>query len=73
MRFSKKIVISIVSLNILFAIAVLAVFWHTGNEPGVLVGAWFAFTTKKLWALSKVTREKHKINCKKKSEKECGI
>ncbi|WP_206460434.1 hypothetical protein [Anaerovorax sp. IOR16] len=60
MRFSKKIVTAIVILNITFAIAVLACFWHTGNEPGVLVGAWFAFTTGELWALSKVTREKNK-------------
>jgi flagellar basal body-associated protein FliL len=66
MRFSKKIVIMIVSLNIIFAAAVLVVFWHTGSEPGVLVGAWFTFTTGELWALSKVTREKNKI--KKESE-----
>ena len=62
MRFSKKIVILIVTLNILFAVAVLAVFWHTGSEPGVLVGAWFTFTTGELWALSKVTRDKNKTN-----------
>ena len=61
MRFSKKIVILIVALNIAFAIAVLIVFWHTSSEPGVLVGAWFTFTTGELWVLSKVTREKNKI------------
>ena len=61
MRFSKKIVVLIVMLNIAFAIAVLAVFWHTGSEPGVLVGAWFTFTTGELWALSKVTREKNRV------------
>lgn len=60
MRFSKKIVVLIVMLNIAFAVAVLAVFWHTGSEPGVLVGAWFTFTTSELWALSKVTREKNR-------------
>jgi hypothetical protein len=69
MRFSKKIVVLIVTLNAAFAIAVLAVFWHTGSEPGVLVGAWFAFTTGELWALSKVTREKNKIE-KEREEKE---
>lgn len=68
MKFSKKIVVFIVILNIVFAAAVLAVFWHTGSEPGVLVGAWFAFTTGELWALSKVTREKNKI--KKESEED---
>ncbi len=66
MRFSKKIVVLIVTLNIVFTAAILAVFWHTGNEPGVLVGAWFTFTTGELWALSKVTREKNKL--KKESE-----
>lgn len=62
MRFSKKIVILIVIFNIIFAAAVLIVFWHTGNEPASLVVAWFAFTTGELWALSKVTREKNKSN-----------
>jgi flagellar basal body-associated protein FliL len=66
MRFSKKIVILIVVLNMIFAAAVLIVFWHTSSEPSALVGAWFAFTTGELWALSKVTREKNKI--KKESE-----
>jgi len=68
MRFSKKIVVLIVWLNVLFAAAVLAVFWHTGSEPAVLVGAWFGFTTGELWALSKVTREKNKKN---RREEEC--
>lgn len=68
MRFSKKIVVLIVTLNIIFAAAVLIVFWHTGSEPGVLVGAWFAFTTGELWALSKVTREKNKTENKESEE-----
>ncbi len=67
MRFSKKIVVLIVVLNIIFAAAVLIVFWHTGSEPAALVAAWFAFTTGELWALSKVTREKNK---KEREEKE---
>ena len=69
MRFSKKIVVLIVILNIMFAAAVLVVFWHTSSEPAALVGAWFAFTTGELWALSKVTREKNKIE-KEREEKQ---
>lgn len=56
MRFSKLIVSSIIVLNIIFAIAILAVFWHTSSEPTVLVGSWFAWTTGELWALSKIKR-----------------
>ena len=56
MRFSKLIVSSIIILNIIFAVAILVVFWHTCNEPTVLVGAWFAWTTGELWALSKIKR-----------------
>ena len=53
-KYSKIIVAAIIIINALFAAAVLAVFWHTGAEPGVLVGAWFAFTTGELWALAKI-------------------
>lgn len=56
MRFSKVIVAAVIAMNALFAIAVLAVFWHTGSEPQALVVAWFAFTTGELWALSKIKR-----------------
>lgn len=54
MCYSKIIVATIIFFNVAFAAAVLAVFWHTGAEPGVLVGAWFAFTTGELWALAKI-------------------
>jgi hypothetical protein len=53
-RYSKIVVTAIIIANIVFAAAVLTVFWHTGAEPGVLVGAWFAFTTGELWALAKI-------------------
>ncbi len=52
--YSKIVVAAIIAANIVFAAAVLAVFWHTGAEPTVLVGAWFAFTTGELWALAKI-------------------
>lgn len=62
MCYSKIIVACIIALNAIFTAAVLAVFWHTGAEPGILVGAWFAFTTGELWALAK-------IKCTKAGEK----
>jgi len=60
MKFSKKIVTAIVTMNILFTVAVLVIFWHTGNEPMALIGAWFAFTTGELWALSSIRKSKLK-------------
>lgn len=56
--FSKRIVMGVLILNVLFAVAVLVGFWHTGNEPSALVAAWFAFTTGELWTLGKIKREK---------------
>ena len=54
MKYSKLIVASIILMNALFASAILYVFLKTSSEPGVLVGAWFAWTTGELWALSKI-------------------
>lgn len=58
MQFSKMIVALVVILNILFAAAVLAVYWHTGSEPAALVGAWFAFTTGELWLCASIKKKK---------------
>ena len=65
MRFNKKIIIGILVALALFTIAILVVFWHTGNEPGVLVGAVFAAATGELWSLAKI-----KINENTESEEE---
>lgn len=54
MKYSKLIVASIIAMNAIFAVAILYVFLKTSSEPGVLVGAWFAWTTGELWALSKI-------------------
>lgn len=56
--YSKTIVNLVIALNILFTLAVLVVFWHTGSEPTALVAAFFAFTTGELWMLSKIKRDK---------------
>jgi len=56
-RFSKKVVSTVIALNVIFAAAVLIVFWHTGSEPTVLVSSWFAFTTGELWTLSSIRKK----------------
>ena len=58
MRFSKKIVVAVLTLNVLFTAAVLAVAWHTMQSVDALVVGWFAFTTGELWTLGKIERDK---------------
>ena len=57
MRFSKLIVSLIILLNVLFTVGVLYVFLRVGNEPSILIGAWFAFTTGELWMLSSIKKK----------------
>jgi small basic protein len=61
-NFSKKIVISVILLNIIFTVAVMYLFLQTGNEPMTLVGAWFGFTTIELWSLASIKRTKEGNN-----------
>ena len=58
MKFSKKIVIAVLILNVLFTIGVLVVSWHTLQSVDALVVGWFAFTTGELWTLGKIERDK---------------
>ena len=58
MRFSSKVVIVVILLNVLFTLAVLAISWHTGQGLDSLVVGWFAFTTGELWTLGKIKRDK---------------
>ena len=58
MKFSKKIVIAVLILNVLFTAAVLVVSWHTLQSVDALVVGWFAFTTGELWTLGKIERDK---------------
>jgi len=62
MQFSKKVVALVILLNVGFTGVVLYLFLRTGNEPSTLIGCWFGFTTVELWSLSKITREKVKID-----------
>lgn len=57
MKFSKKVVSAVIILNVFFTASVLVCFWHTGNEPVALVGAWFAFTTGELLALASIKKK----------------
>lgn len=57
-KFSKLLIAFIIVLNILFASAVLVVFYHTSSEPVALVGAWFSFTTIELWTLAGIKKKK---------------
>ena len=61
-KFSKFIVITVIALNVLFTIAVLAIFLHTSTEPSSLVVAWFSFTTVELWSLAGIKKQKEKEN-----------
>lgn len=56
--YSKFIVALVLTLNILFTIAVLYIFLKTSSEPMTLVGCWFAFTTGELWMLSSIKKKK---------------
>lgn len=60
MRFSKLIVTLIIFLNIVFTIGVLYVFLKVGNEPTILIGSWFGFTTGELWMLSTIKKKEIK-------------
>lgn len=59
MTFSKKIVTLIIILNIFATIGFTWAFVATGgNEPGVLIGSWFSFTTVQLWLLADIRKKK---------------
>ena len=57
-KYSKYIVTFIIVMNIMFTIAILYVFNHTGNEPSTSVSAFFAFTTVELWSLAGIKKKK---------------
>lgn len=57
-KYSKYIVTFIIIMNVMFTIAILYVFNHTGNEPSTLISAFFAFTTAELWSLAGIKKKK---------------
>lgn len=58
--FSKIIVLAVISLNVIFTIAVLSIFLKTSTEPSSLVVAWFSFTTVELWSLAGIKKAKER-------------
>ena len=60
MKFASKIVSAVVALNVLATIAFLYAFIKVGSEPGILIGAWFGFTTGELWMLASIKKTKVK-------------
>lgn len=58
--FSKFIVSFVISLNVLFTLAVLIIFLKTSTEPSSLIVAWFSFTTVELWSLAGIKKAKEK-------------
>ena len=60
MKFSKKVVTAIITMNVIFTIAVLYVFLKVGSEPYGIVGAWFGFTGVELWSLASIKKTEEK-------------
>ena len=58
--FSKAIVSVVITLNVIFTIAVLWVFLKTSTEPSSLIVAWFSFTTVELWSLAGIKKAKER-------------
>lgn len=51
-KFSKKIVVLVILLNIIFTVAVFIAAFFNAVIPDSLIMAWFAFTTTELVALA---------------------
>ena len=51
-KFSKKIVVLVILLNIIFTMAVFVAAFFNATIPDSLIMAWFAFTTTELVALA---------------------
>ena len=58
--FSKAIIGLIIAANIVFTIAVLAIFVHVGSEPSTLIAAWFAFMGCEVVSLAGIKKAKIK-------------
>lgn len=61
MKFSKVIVITVIILNVLFASAVLFIFYKKGAEPTRLIELWYGTMTVELVALARITNVKRRI------------
>jgi len=59
-NYSKKMVTWISITLLLFIIAVLILYWHTGSEPGILIGAVFGAALGEYWQLAGIKKAKIK-------------
>lgn len=51
-KFSKSLIVAIITMNILFTIAVFWAFVKTSVEPSTLIVSWFAWTGTELLAMA---------------------
>lgn len=63
-KYSKRLIILVIMLNVIFAGIAMFVLWDTGSESPSLTAAWFGFTTTELLAIAgiKVTKNKQAAN-----------
>lgn len=59
-NFSSVVVILVLILNLWFTNRVLDIYEAVGNEPMVLIGAFFSFTGVELWSLAQIKKAKIK-------------
>lgn len=59
-QYSKILVALIITMNIVFTVAILVVYAQIGTEPAALIAAWFSFTTGELWLMASIKKLKVK-------------
>ncbi len=52
MKYSKRIVILVITLNVIFTVACFFMLWSGSEVPDTLIEAWFMFTGTELMALA---------------------
>lgn len=56
--YSRKVITAMLTFTVMFVVAVLIVFWHTGNEPSALVASVFGMITGELAFLAGIKKKK---------------
>jgi len=69
-RTLNKALLIMTALFVLFTAAVLAVYWHTGSEPTVLVGGWCASVLGEIVACTRIKIGKQRDKYHDRYEKE---
>jgi len=71
-KYSKKLVTGISIVLVLFIVAVLVIYWHTGSEPSVLIGAVFAAALGEYWQLAGIKKAEIKSDKAQECDQEKG-